>query len=558
MVKNYDFDEESSSSSSSSENGSDIEQQRSSNEQRRSSKSNTKKKKKKSIEDAIDKKLKSKKKKEKKAAKAEDALEEKIRKKQAAVTSAYSAAAVAGGTVGPAVVGASATRKSSNGRGTEEEISMGVAAVRSATKRVPGYEEVKVEEGAEAGELFTRGGGDVRNRPKIKPSEQTKQLDPLRAAEEAKKKNAKQVNKRFADLHENGAWGGLSKWEKYGLCTLALGAIGAAIGLGITFSKSDESAPPEQTPQPTLSPTDVPTVSPTNSPTTSTNRETRGLELMTDASPVLSLPSTPEELRGAKSNPDSTPQEIAGEFVLYDDELRIPAEDPRFIERYALSVLYLSNGGCAEEWIDSTNWMSPSLDHCDNWFGVKCTLQGRVEEIILKQNFVSGKVPIELSQFGELRALDLSGNAMTGEVPGDLGGLYKLFSLQLQNNMLTGEFPFDELREGAIALDTLWIQENGGLSGEITEAYCTLSSITLDCANFEPQPTYVVDDTGVETTTTTFEQNCDTAVGTHPREYTCNFGTGVKITVAPTPTPGGGDIPTLVRDTYCGVPSVAA
>ncbi|KAL7462591.1 hypothetical protein ACHAXS_002973 [Conticribra weissflogii] len=554
MAKHYDFDEESSSSSSSSSsgNGSDIERQR------RSSKSNAKKKKKKSIEDALDKKLKSKKKKEKKAAKAEDALEEKIRKKQAAATPAYSAAAVVGNIGGSEVTGASSSKKSSNGRATDAEISMGVAAVRSAAKRVPVFEEEKVEAEAEAGELFTRGGGDVRNRPKVKPSEQTKQLDPLRAAEEEKKRNAKQINKRFADLHENGAWGGLSKWEKYGLCILALGAIGAAIGLGITFSKSDEPALPEQTPQPTLNPTEVPTVSPTASPTTSTYRDTRGLELMTDASPVLSLPSTPEELKGAKSNPESTPQEIAGEFVLYDDELQIPAEDPRFIERYALSVLYLANGGCAEEWIESSNWMSPTLDHCDNWFGVKCTLQGRVEEIILKQNFVSGKLPIELSQFGELRALDLSSNTITGEVPGELGGLTKLFSLQLQNNMLTGEFPFDQLREGAVALDTLWIQENGDLSGEVTEGYCTLSSITLDCANFEPQPTYVVDEIGIETTTTTFEQNCDTAVGTHPREYTCNFGTGEKVSAPPTPSPGGGGIPTLVRDTYCGVPSVAA
>ena len=464
MPKKYA--DEDSSSSSSSDSDSDIEQQK-----RRSSKSKPKKKK--TAEDLLDKKLKSKKKKEKKSAKAEDALEEKIRKKQAAAVPSYAAAASASGS-------AAAASGSTPGAHASRGMSGGVAAVRKAAKQVPPtYSssgrngEEKVEEDEEANRdsgddttnnndaLFTRGGGDVRTRPKVKPnaasqqssSSQTKQIDPLRAAEEEKKKKAKPINPRYADLHETGSWGGLGKWEKRGLGILALGAIGAAIALGIIFSKGSDGDVVEQTPQPTPSPTEIPTVSPTPAPTVGSYRETHGLELMTASSPKLSLPQTPEALVGAKFNPESTPQEIAAEYVLYDDAMQYPATDSRFMERYALSVFYLSNGGCDQDWVDSTNWMSLDLDHCDNWFGIKCTLQGNVEEIILKENYVSGKIPMEMNQFKELRALDLSNNVMTGSIPGvTLGGLTKLFSLQLQNNGFSGEFPFEEFRNGATSL----------------------------------------------------------------------------------------------------------
>ena len=104
--------------------------------------------------------------------------------------------------------------------------------------------------------------------------------------------------------------------------------------------------------------------------------------------------------------------------------------------------------------------------------------------------------------------------------------------------------------------DTLWIKENPNLTGEITESYCSLSSITLDCANFEPQPTYPVDENGVEITTTTFESNCLWAGSGSPREYTCNFVDGDGVTMAPTVSPG--NIPVLERDTYCGVPATGS
>ena len=66
----------------------------------------------------------------------------------------------------------------------------------------------------------------------------------------------------------------------------------------------------------------------------------------------------------------------------------------------------------------------------------------------------------------------------------------KLYTIQLNNNLLEGEFPFQEVKESATILGNLWIQENADLTGTITEAYCGLNSITLDCNNYGPKPVY--------------------------------------------------------------------
>jgi hypothetical protein len=395
-----------------------------------------KKKKPTNAEDAVERKLREKNKAEKAKAAADKALEEKIKAKQAAESGVVSS-----------LFASNEDEKVEEGMSVSDEI-------EGSGYRVGSNSQPSGRSG-DGGANRARGGGDVRNRPPAAPG--GAELDPLRAAEEARKANVKKVNPKFADLHETGQWGGLSKWEKYGLCLLALGAIGAAIGLGIKFSGGEEVAGP--TPFPTREPTASPSVSPTPVPTDSEYRGETGLELMMTASPKLTLRvQTPEELVGAKSNPNSTPQEIAAEFVMFDDELQIPAQDPRFIERYALAVFYYSNGGCSGDWITTTNWMRKAQDHCGNWYGVTCDLQGRVTELAMGENYITGKIPIEFGQFQELSTLDLSNNRMGGTIPPEALAMSSLFTLRLMNNDFSGEFPFVELIQKAPLLSKfLWL-----------------------------------------------------------------------------------------------------
>jgi len=424
---------------------------------------------------------------------------------------------------------------------------------------------------ADGNALFTRGGGDVRNRPP--PSQNQQQaLDPLREAQTTKEKNKKKVNPKFADFHETGQWGGLSNWEKYGICLLILGAIVAAIVFWFQFGRSNVEDTPPPTKYPTSSPSVSPSASPTGAPTDTTYRETFGLGLMTNASPKLTLPKDPEELKGAKNNVDSTPQELAAEFVLYDDPMNLNARDPRFMERYALVVFYYQNGGCAGDWITRTKWLevpppedsdgddseagsssssSSSADHC-GWYGIVCDLKKRVIEVNLSKNYVTGEIPMEFGQLLQLSTLDLSNNALVGEVPAVALSMKNMFTIQLNNNMLEGEFPFEEVKKGAYILDNLWIQENTELNGAITEAYCELNSITLDCDNFDPQPTYPVEDNGG---LTTFEINCPMENPRSPKEYTCNFDDPVPFTKSPA-VAGATNVPATSPATVCGTPAV--
>lgn len=335
------------------------------------------------VEDAIEQKLRKKKERDDKL--SQDRLEAKIKKKQ---ETSYTY-----------------NNHDDDDDEEEEKLEEGMYLDRSSNSSRDGSSKKKKKSkkstsstGAEAAAtssdglpLFTKGGGDVRNRPPpsladLEKSRQTA-IDPFRAAEEEREKNKKKVNSRFADFHETGQWGGLSKWEKYGICLLTLGAIGVAIFLGIRFGgggdKSDEIGQNEsQTKSPTLSPT----VAPTFAPTLAGYRLTTGLSMMKQISPSIALPNNPEALIGAKNRAGSTPQMLAAEFILYDDAQMLSVRDPAFLERYALAVFFYANGGCSGEWITSTNWMDPvnATYHCGQaggsgrWHGVFCNLQGRV------------------------------------------------------------------------------------------------------------------------------------------------------------------------------------
>ncbi len=408
--------------------------------------------------------------------------------------------------------------------------------------------------------LYTKGGGDVRNRPPPSLSDIEKArraaIDPLRAAEEEREKNKKKVNPKFADLHETGQWGGLSKWEKYGICLLTLGAIGVAIWLGIRFGGTSSSGSNNnetlQTGPQTRSPTLSPSMSPTFEPTIASYRLTTGLSMMKKISPTISLPNIPEALVGAKTNDGSTPQMLAAEFILYDDAQDISVRDPTFLERYALAVFYYANGGCSGDWITSTNWMDPvnATNHCGmadgtgKWHGVFCNLQGRITEVKMSGNYVTWKLPKEFVAFTELSTLEVSDNRMVGELPSEAISMPKLFTLLLNNNDFEGVFPFDVVKQGAPNLDTLWIQENAKLSGSVPMSFCSLGSITLDCDNFQPKPVYVSQDSSE----TTFVKDClAEPEGISPREYTCNSEVGVPIE-----KPAGAPIP---APRICGTPA---
>ena len=123
-------------------------------------------------------------------------------------------------------------------------------------------------------------------------------------------------------------------------------------------------------------------------------------------------------------------------------------------DRAVLVALYEATRG--ENWQDNTNWLSD--EPLDQWYGVTTDTDGRVTELVLKNNQLTGTILSELGGLTNLQGLALDNNRLTGTIPSELGGLTDLQGLALDNNQLTGTIP-PEL--GSLAnLNWLYLNDN--------------------------------------------------------------------------------------------------
>ena len=125
------------------------------------------------------------------------------------------------------------------------------------------------------------------------------------------------------------------------------------------------------------------------------------------------------------------------------------------LERNTLEVFYKATNG--PTWKNNTNWLSDAP--LEEWYGVNTSyFDGRIRQLDLNDNGLSGEIPRGLSQLTHLERLQLDGNRLTGSIPSDLGPLINLRSLRLSDNRLTGSIP-SEL--GQLSnLELLWLNGN--------------------------------------------------------------------------------------------------
>ena len=106
-------------------------------------------------------------------------------------------------------------------------------------------------------------------------------------------------------------------------------------------------------------------------------------------------------------------------------------------DRAALEALYDATGGAS--WADDTSWKTSAP--LGDWYGVTTDASGRVTELRLDDNGLTGSIPTELESLSALERLDLSSNGLSGPIPGALGSLANLFFLNLARNELDGSIP---------------------------------------------------------------------------------------------------------------------
>ena len=140
-------------------------------------------------------------------------------------------------------------------------------------------------------------------------------------------------------------------------------------------------------------------------------------------------------------------------------------------DRAVLVALYHSTGGA--NWDANANWLSDRP--IGEWRGVTTNSNGRVIELGLSGNNLTGALPAELGRLSNLTELSLVDNQLTGEIPPELGRLSNLTELSLAENQLTGEIP-PEL--GGLSNLTRLALDYNQLTGEIPPELGRLSNLT--------------------------------------------------------------------------------
>ncbi len=143
----------------------------------------------------------------------------------------------------------------------------------------------------------------------------------------------------------------------------------------------------------------------------------------------------------------------------------------------ALVDLYNSTNGPG--WTTRTGWLNGCNPCTGNggspWFRVTCT-NGRVTQLQLNGNQLSGSIPNSLSALTNLQLLQLGGNLLSGSIPNSLSALPNLTVLSLGSNNLSGPIP-----DGISSLTNLQLLSlfSNQLSGPIPDGISSLTNLQL-------------------------------------------------------------------------------
>ena len=141
-------------------------------------------------------------------------------------------------------------------------------------------------------------------------------------------------------------------------------------------------------------------------------------------------------------------------------------------DREALIALYNATGGA--NWTNSTNWLTNAP--IGQWHGVTTDRQGRVTNLDLNDNQLSGTIPTQLGNLANLEKLLLTRNQLTGTIPAELASLTGLDILALGGNQLSGEIPPELGSLSNLVELSLWENE---LTGTIPSELGSLSNLEL-------------------------------------------------------------------------------
>ncbi len=134
--------------------------------------------------------------------------------------------------------------------------------------------------------------------------------------------------------------------------------------------------------------------------------------------------------------------------------------------------LYRATNG--PNWVVGRNWLSDQP--ISTWHGVRTNGNGRVIELILQDNGLTGNIPADLGRLSALEVLVLPQNQLTDEIPPELGELARLVDLDLTANRLSGEIP-PEI--GRLSDLTQVLLSENRLAGELPADLASLAKLVV-------------------------------------------------------------------------------
>jgi Leucine-rich repeat (LRR) protein len=106
-------------------------------------------------------------------------------------------------------------------------------------------------------------------------------------------------------------------------------------------------------------------------------------------------------------------------------------------ERKALMTFYTALGGT--DWIERDFWGSDRP--VGQWHGVQTDADGRVVQLMIYDNNLTGELPAAICELERIHTLHFSFNKISGALPDALGKCRALRNLWVKGNKLTGRLP---------------------------------------------------------------------------------------------------------------------
>ncbi|XP_035541523.1 receptor-like protein 3 [Juglans regia] len=91
---------------------------------------------------------------------------------------------------------------------------------------------------------------------------------------------------------------------------------------------------------------------------------------------------------------------------------------------------------------DNSSFLLPIFNvNMNRWLHQYNSINNWKPNIVLRNNSLSGHIPVEIARLKQLRTLDLSHNSFSGNIPSQISELTNLEDLDLSENQLSGEIP---------------------------------------------------------------------------------------------------------------------